>query len=122
MAPFITQLALAPLAATIEAEFSHVILNDDARLVIDLAGLQRGSFSTQTAALCAMVQAGILSPNDARLESDFPPHPDGDGLQRSGATNWPADGTGLPHMAQSPGPRGDGPPEPGTHENEGAAG
>jgi HK97 family phage portal protein len=123
MAPFITQfaqLALAPLASAIESEFSYTVLPDGMRLRIDLDGLMRGSFSAVVAGLAALTQSGIITPNDARAELDWPPHPDGDALQRNGAPDWPADGAGMPALHPSPGPTGDMPPMPGTNEGEGA--
>jgi HK97 family phage portal protein len=124
MAPFVTQLAqlaLSPLAAAIEAEFNHVILPPGMHLSLDLDGLQRGSFSSTVAALAALLQSGAITPNDVRAELDWPPMDGGDVLRTGAAPNWPADASGMPHLGPSPGATGDGPPAPGSHQNEGAA-
>lgn len=125
LAPFITafaQLALAPIVGAIEAEFDHSVLPAGMHLAIDLAGLMRGSFSASTSALAALVQSGIITPNDARESLGWSPHPDGNALARGNAPSWPADGTGMPSPSPKPGPTGDMPPEPGTNQNQGSGG
>ena len=115
------QLCLSPLVTTIEAEFD-AILPSGMHLTLDLDGLQRGSFSAVTAAICAMTQSGILSPNNAREAAGWPRSdtPGADDLRPGNPPSWPADGQGSEHLGPSPGPRGDGPSEPGNNQNEGA--
>jgi HK97 family phage portal protein len=123
MAPFVTmfaQLALAPLLSVIEAEFDHVVLPAGMHLVIDLDGLQRGSFSAIVAALAALLQSGAVTPNDVRTELNWPPIEGGDKLRNGPAPSWPADGPGSKHLGPSPGATGDGVAEPGSHQNQGA--
>lgn len=115
------QLALAPIVSTIEAEFDHAILPPGYHLQLDMGGLLRGSYSAMTAALCAAVQSGIMTPNDGRRAIGLPAHDDGDALRVGTAPTWPADAPGMPHMGPSPGKTGDGPPAPGTNQNDGAA-
>jgi HK97 family phage portal protein len=126
MSTFTAQFAthcLRPIIRLIEAEFDHSVLPAGMHLRIDSDSLARGSFSATVAGLSALTQSGIITPNDARAELDWAPHPDGDALQRNGAPpSWPADAAGMPHMATSPGPRGDAPAEPGTNEDEGSGG
>lgn len=114
------QLALAPLVNSIEAEFDYSVLPPGMHLQIDLAGLMRGSYSGMTAALCSAVQSGIMAPNDGRRALGLPPLDGGDTLRAGNAPSWPADAAGLPHLGPSPGPTGNGPAEPGTHQNDGA--
>lgn len=116
------QLCLSPIVAAVEAEFDFAVLPDGMHLQIELDGLMRGSFSAMTAALCAAVQSRILTPNNARESLGWPPHPDGDELAAGTAPSLPADFKGGDHMGQSPGHQGDGPPAPGTNQNEGAGG
>jgi HK97 family phage portal protein len=115
------QLCLTPLVTIIEAEINQ-ILPTGIRIVLDLDGLSRGNFASVTAAICAMVQTGILSANDARETINWSrsSEPGADALMRNGAApNWPADGPGSQHLGPSPGASGDGPGEPGNHGNEG---
>ena len=120
--PFVTvfaQMALTPITVAIEHEFDASVLPAGMHLQLDLAGLMRGSFSASVAALAALVGAGVISTNDAREELGWSPRPDGDGLRVNGSPNWPADFTGGDHLGPSPGPRGNGVAEPGTHQNSG---
>lgn len=115
--------ALAPLVALIEHEFSHAVLPAGMCLELDLSGLMRGSFSAMTGALCALVQSGICTPNDARSWlGGLPAIAGGDVLRVGPPPTWPADGPGLPHLGPSPGPTGGGLAAPGTHQNNGAGG
>jgi HK97 family phage portal protein len=121
--PYVTtfyQQAVVPLIALIEAEFDHAVLPAGMHLAIDADGAMRGSFATMTAALCALLQSGAVTPNDVRAELDWPPHPDGNVLRVGSAPNYPADAPGMPHLAPSPGPTGTGLPEPGNHGNAGS--
>jgi HK97 family phage portal protein len=123
MAPFITQfaqLALAPIVTAIETEFSYSVLPGGMRLVLDLDGLMRGSFSSMVAALAALKQSGVISANDARAELDWPPIAGGDVLSVGPPPSWPADGPGSQHLGPSPGATGSGVPEPGTNQNGGS--
>lgn len=47
------------------------------------AALLRSDLATRTAAEVALVEAGIIEPNEARAIEDRPPHPDGYGLRVS---------------------------------------
>lgn len=114
------QLALAPLIASIEAEFDAAVLPPGLHLQLDMSGLLRGNFSAMTGALCAGVQSGVLTANDARRGLGLPAHADGDAL-RPGQGAWPADAKGVPHLGPSPGHTGTGLPDAGTNNNEGAA-
>lgn len=109
---------LAPLVATIEAEFD-ALLPAGTHLQLDMSGMLRGSFATMTAAMCASVQSGIATPNDGRRALGLRPHADGDVLRVGTAPSWPADFAGGKHLGASPGPRGD-LPEPGTNANAGS--
>lgn len=123
LAPYLSAFAsqaLAPLVASIEAEFDHALLPPGLHLQLDMGGLMRGSWSAVVAGACAAVQSGVMTPNDARRAMSLPALEGGDVLGQGKAPSWPADGVGLPHLGPSPGPRGDGPPEPGTHENGGS--
>jgi HK97 family phage portal protein len=124
LAPFTAALAnqaLAPIVNAIESEIDHSVLPPGMHLVLDMSGLQRGSYSAVMAALCAGTQSGITTANDARKSLGLPPLEGGDVLRTSSAPNWPADATGMPAMGPKPGPTGTGLPEPGHHANEGAA-
>jgi hypothetical protein len=97
-----------------------VVLPAGMHLVIDLDGLQRGSFSAIVAALAALLQSGAVTPNDVRTELNWPPIEGGDKLRTGPAPSWPADGPGSKHLGPSPGATGDGVAEPGSHQNQGA--
>lgn len=114
------QLALAPIIAAIECEFDAAVLPPGLHLQLDMSGLLRGNFSAQTAAFCAAVQSGILTPNDARRGLGLPAHADGDALRPGTAPTWPADVHGMPHLGPSPGKTGTGLPDAGTNQNSGA--
>jgi HK97 family phage portal protein len=125
LAPFLSAFAtqaLLPVVTAIEGEFDNSVLPPGMHLVLDTTGLMRGSFSAVTAALCAATQSGITTANDARRAMGLPPLDGGDVLRVSGAPSWPADAPGMPHLGPSPGPRGDAPAEPGTHQGHGAKG
>ena len=124
--PYVSLLAtqtLSPIVTAIEAEFDSAVLGSGSgmHLSIDLDGLMRGSFSAVTAALAALVQSGVITPNDAREELDWPALPDGDALRVGQAPNYPADGSGMPSVSPRPGPTGDGVAMP-SHQNQGSMG
>jgi HK97 family phage portal protein len=114
------QLCLSPLVTTIESEFD-AILPAGMHLRLDLDGLQRGSFSTVVAALCALQQTGAVTANETRSELGWSPIEGGDALRPNGAPTLPADFAGSTAMHQSPGATGDAPPAPGTNEDQGAS-
>jgi HK97 family phage portal protein len=125
LTPYVTtfaQLALTPIVTAIEAEFDYAVLPSGLHLDLDLASsMMRGSFSAATAAMAALVQSGIISPNDAREELGWSPHPDGAALRVGGAPNYPPDFTGSTAMHPSPGPA-DGQPQMPSHGNSGSQG
>lgn len=116
------QLCLAPLVAVIEAEFSAAVLPAGQYLQLDLSGMLRGSYSGMMSANSVAVQAGILTPNDARRAAGLPALPDGDALRVGAAPSFPADASGVPSLAPKPGPTGNGLPNVGTNQNEGSGG
>jgi HK97 family phage portal protein len=124
MASITSQFAvqcLSPMVSLIEHEFDFAVLPPGLHLELDLSGLMRGSFSQMTAALCALTQSGIATPNDSRRWlGGLPAIEGGDVLRVGPAPTWPADGPGLPHLGPSPGPTGAGLAAPGTNANEGA--
>jgi len=116
----LTQFALQPLITLITDEFDHSVLPSGQHLVIDADGLARGSFASSVSAIVALVQSGVITPNDGRTALGWPEIEGGDVLRPTGAPSWPADATGLPSMGPKPGPRPpDGLPAPGTHQNQG---
>lgn len=116
------QLCLAPLIATVEAEFSAAVLPAGQYLQLDLSGMLRGSYSGMMGANAVAVQAGILTKNDARRAAGLPALPGGDELTTGAAPSFPADAKGVPSLAPKPGPTGDGLPNVGTHQNGGSDG
>ena len=123
LAPFVAafaQLCLAPIVADIEAEFDAAVLPAGMHLRLDMGGLMRGSFSAAMGAAAVGVQSGILTGNDGRRMFSLPAHDDGDVLRASAAPTYPADAKGVPSLAPKPGPTGDGLPNTGTHEGDGA--
>ena len=122
--PFVTAfatLALAPIVAAIEAEFDAAVLPAGYHLALDMSGLLRGSFTALAAAFATLKQSGIATANDARRAIGLPAQDGGDTLATSAAPSFPADAPGMPAM-HPPAPQvGDGLPNVGTHQNEGAA-
>lgn len=116
------QLCLAPLVAVLEAEFSAAVLPFGQYLQLDLSGMLRGSYSGMMGANSVAVQAGILTPNDARRAAGLPALPDGDTLRVGAAPSFPADAAGVPSLAPKPGPGAGALGNPGTNENGGSGG
>lgn len=114
------QLALAPIIAGLEAEFSAALLPAGQWLSIDLGGLTRGAFSTMVGAASTAVGAGWMVPNEARAMAGLPSRQDGDTLRVGAAGGFPADAAGVPSLSPKPGPTGTGLPNVGTHQNKGA--
>jgi HK97 family phage portal protein len=113
------QQAILPLVRLIQSEFNYSVLPPGMYLELDTDHLARGSFSATVAGLAALKQSAIITANDARAELGWPPVAGGDALSAAAPPSWPADGPGSVHLAPSPGPTGNGPPEPGNHSNEG---
>jgi HK97 family phage portal protein len=114
------QMALAPLVASLEAEFDEAALPSGYHLQLDMAGLLRGDYAAIAAANAVLVQSGIATANDARRALGLPAHDDGDTLRAGPAPTFPADSSGVPSLAPKPGPGGGPLPNTGTHENDGA--
>lgn len=123
MVATLAQLCLRPLVAIIESEVDAQILPPGQHLSIDMAGMERGSYSGLAAAQAVLVQSGIATPNDGRRAVGLPAHADGDALRPGNAPSWPADGAGLPHLGPSPGKTGPGQlPNISSNEGQGAGG
>lgn len=115
-------LALAPLVAQLEAEFSAAVLPAGQWLQLDMGALLRGSYSAMMGANAVAVQSGILTQNDARRAAGLPALPGGDVLRANGAPpSFPADAKGVPSLAPKPGPGGV-LPNVGTNHGEGSGG
>ena len=112
------RLALAPIVATIEAEFLD-LLPAGQTLRIDMSAFMRGDYSAIAAAQAVLVQSRIATPNDAREALGLAYHPDGDTLGTGSPPNYPADAAGMPALHPSPGPGGV-LPNVGTNQNKGA--
>ena len=50
----------------------------------NVSGLERGDFATRTAGLATMINAAIITPNEARAKEEMNAHPDGDALLGNG--------------------------------------
>lgn len=116
------QLCLAPLVAVLEAEFSAAVQPPGQYLQLDLSGMLRGSYSGMMGANSVAVQAGILTPNDARRAAGLPALPDGDALRVGAAPSFPADAAGVPSLAPKPGPGAGALGTPGTNAGDGSGG
>jgi HK97 family phage portal protein len=67
-------MTLLPWVRKIEREFSRVVFNtDDCELVIDMAGMLRGSYQDLMSTNIAAVRAGIMSADEARAEIGLDP-------------------------------------------------
>lgn len=53
---------------------------------LEMDGLMRGDFKTRMDGLGRAIQTGIVTPNEAREQENYPPLPGGDGLFMQGAT------------------------------------
>src|SRR5262249_22671521 len=71
---FATQ-TLAPFARKIEAEFARSVLTPGWSLELDLSGLLRGDPEQRWQSWKIAVDAGILDPDEVRLEEGFNPRP-----------------------------------------------
>lgn len=134
LAPYMTalaQMALAPIVAAIEAEFSNSVFVSDAHsLGIDMGGLTRGDFATRWSAYAVAAQNSLLTRDEIREAEGYGPHPDGPEPAPAATegspivptgTVHPPDLPGLPSTAPKPGKTGDGLPAPGTNGGEGHA-
>ena len=67
-------MTLLPWVKKLEREFSRVVFNtDDCELVIDMAGMLRGSYQDLMTTNIAAVRAGIMSADEARAEIGLDP-------------------------------------------------
>jgi HK97 family phage portal protein len=117
----LTQMALLPMIALITSEFNNSVLTPGMHLIIDADALARGSFASSVSAICALVSAGVITPNDGREALGWSELPGGDVLRVGAAPSWMPDATGLPSMSPKPGPKSaDGLAEPNTNAGEGS--
>jgi HK97 family phage portal protein len=87
------QYTLSPWCKKIESEFSRVLLTDPTlELSLDMAGLMRGSFAERVQASVALVNSGIITPNEARAGEGYDKHPDGDCLRVMPGASVPGSG------------------------------
>ena len=63
---------LAPFCAGIDAELSRKLLPPGERMKTDLVPITQGDFRTAGKAYAALVQVGVLAPNDARVRLGLP--------------------------------------------------
>jgi HK97 family phage portal protein len=70
------QATLTPWITKVQSEFSRsVFTSSNRRLEIDLSGLLRGDPATRWSAWKIAIDAGVLSPEEVRLEEGFNPRP-----------------------------------------------
>ncbi len=87
---------LSPWVAKIERAFAMSVLSSQYRLHIDLGSLLRADPEQRWASWLRARQAGVLSPNDVRIEEGWPASsdPTPDSIEPPVAGGRPADGAG----------------------------
>lgn len=81
--------SLLPWLVNIEQELEAALLTDSEGIRFyfrhNVSGLERADFATRTDGLQKMINAAIMTPNEARAKEEMNPHPSGDILLGNGS-------------------------------------
>src|SRR5262245_55260254 len=103
-------ICLAPWVAKLQRAFAQSVLSSQYRLVIDLGDLLRADPEARWASWQRARQAGVLSPNDVRLEEGWPASndPTADSIEPPAAGGKPAGDAADEPPKPAPPPADDG--------------